>query len=91
MSLKLRAEGKITTLGALFKELDCTEMDTLIANGTFKVLSYNPLKHLRRIFNLRLVREVKGKTTQPYEKSRLVFASYSDAEKDQILTQSPTI
>jgi hypothetical protein len=63
MSLKLRAEGKITTLGALFKELDCTEIDTLITNSTFKVLSYNLLKHLRRIFNLRLVREVKGKTT----------------------------
>jgi hypothetical protein len=63
MLLKLRVERKITTLGALFKELNCIEIDTLIANSIFKVLSYNLLKHLKRIFNLRLVREVKGKTT----------------------------
>jgi hypothetical protein len=63
MSLKLRAEGKITTLGALFKELDCIEIDTLIANSIFKVLTYNLLKHLRRIFNLCFIQEVKGKTT----------------------------
>jgi hypothetical protein len=63
MLLKLCAEGKITTLGALFKELDRIEIDTLITNSTFKVLSYNLLKHFRRIFNLRLVQEVKGKTT----------------------------
>jgi hypothetical protein len=63
MLLKLCIKRKITTLSALFKELDCTEIDTLITNSIFKVLSYNLLKHLKRIFNLRLVQEVKGKTT----------------------------
>jgi hypothetical protein len=63
MLLKLRAEGVITTPRGPFKELDCTEIDALIVNSTFKVLSYNLLKHLGRIFNLCLVQEVKGKTT----------------------------
>ena len=66
-------------------------MDTLIANGTFEILKYDPDQHKGRIFNLRLVREIKGKTTQPYEKSRLVLAGHSDTEKEEILTQSPTI
>ena len=34
---------------------------------------------------------MKGKSTQPYEKSRLIFAGHSDTEKEEILTQSPTI
>ena len=63
MLLKLYVERKITTLEVLFKKLDCIEIDTFITNSIFKVLSYNLLKHFKRIFNLRLVQEVKGKTT----------------------------
>ena len=91
LAIKLRADGVITTPGRPFEESDRTEIESLIAGGTFEVLSYNPLVHKGRIFDLRLVREVKGKSTQPYEKSRLVFAGHSDKEKKEILTQSPTI
>ena len=45
-----------------------------------------------RLFNSRLVDEVKGKATNtPYEKSRLVIQAYNDEGKKEILTQSPTI
>ena len=44
-----------------------------------------------RIFKSRIVNEVKGKTTTPYEKSRLVVQGYADDGKEIVLTQSPTI
>lgn len=91
LALKLRAEGVITTPGKPFEEADRTEMEALLSNGTFKILQYDPTVHKGRIFNMRIVREVKGKSTQPYEKSRLVFAGHSDQGKEEILTQSPTI
>jgi hypothetical protein len=91
IAVRYRREGIITTPGRPFEQSDRTEMDSLIANGTFQIQRYDPHKHKGRIFKLRLVREVKGKTATPYEKSRLVFAGHSDTEKDTILTQSPTI
>jgi hypothetical protein len=58
----------------------------------FKFELYDERVHGRtRIFKSRLVREVKGKTTKPYEKSRLVIQGYQDHGKEAILTQSPTI
>ena len=38
-----------------------------------------------------MVREVKGVTGKPYEKSRLVIQGHSDEGKESILTQSSTI
>ncbi|KAK1907589.1 hypothetical protein P3342_005916 [Pyrenophora teres f. teres] len=64
----------------------------LVGRGVFKFEQYNEKLHSRiRIFKSRLVREVKGKTTKPYEKSRLVIQGYQDHGKEAILTQSPTI
>ncbi|KAK1907868.1 hypothetical protein P3342_006198 [Pyrenophora teres f. teres] len=64
----------------------------LVGRGVFKFEQYNEKLHGRiRIFKSRLVREVKGKTTKPYEKSRLVIQGYQDYGKEAILTQSPTI
>lgn len=91
LARQLREEGTITTQGAPFEESDRAEMESLLQNGTFEILRINPRKEYGRIFNLRLVREVKGRTTQPYEKSRLVLAGHSDKGKEEILTQSPTI
>jgi hypothetical protein len=91
LARQLQKDGIITTPGLPFKESDRTEIDALIANSTFKILKYNPEVHYRRIFNLRLVQEIKGKNTQPYKKSRLVLAGHSDQGKEEILTQSPTI
>ncbi|KAF1360326.1 hypothetical protein EJ07DRAFT_41949, partial [Lizonia empirigonia] len=58
----------------------------------FRFETYNPHKHGgNRIFKSRIVNEVKGKTTTPYEKSRLVIQGYADDDKKVVLTQSPTI
>lgn len=94
LARKLRAEGKITTAGAPFEASDALEIDMLIGGGVLK-----PVKELAkevgvdvRIFKSRMVREIKGSTTNaPYEKSRLVVQGYNDEKKHEILTQSPTI
>jgi hypothetical protein len=93
LSIKLRKEGIITTPGAPFEASWNQEINGLIAKGVFKFEEYNPKKHVGiRIFNSRLVNEVKGKATDsPYEKSRLVIQAYNDEGKEMILTQSPTI
>jgi hypothetical protein len=93
LSLKLREEGIITTPGAPFEASQKQEIKGLIAKGVFRFEEYNREKHGDvRIFNSRLVDEVKGKATEnPYEKSRLVIQAYNDEGKELILTQSPTI
>jgi hypothetical protein len=92
LSRTMRAAGKITSPGFSFEESQQKEIDGLIARGVFEFVRYDPRQHRGRIFNSRLVNEIKGKTTEaPYEKSRLVIQAYNDAGKEQILTQSPTI
>ncbi|RYC58587.1 hypothetical protein CHU98_g7622 [Xylaria longipes] len=92
LATKLRTDGVITTSGKPFKESDATEINELIARGVFEFVAYDPDIHGKKhIFKSRLVQEVKRKNTKPYEKSRLVVQGYNDAEKDTILTQSPTI
>ena len=92
-SEKLRREGKITTPGAPFQESDDLEIRSLLDRGVFIFEEYNRTRHGdTRIFNARMVQEVKGLgTDKPYEKSRLVIQGYADSEKDLILTQSPTL
>ncbi|EED20782.1 conserved hypothetical protein [Talaromyces stipitatus ATCC 10500] len=92
LAVKLRREGKITADGAPFELSAMAEIDGLIASGTFKIMHHDDLD-LRgvRIFNSRLVNEIKGKNEKPYEKSRLVIQGYNDAGKTGILTQAPTI
>jgi hypothetical protein len=92
LAIKLRNDGVITTLGAPFEASDEQEISDLVGRGVFEFELYNKELHGRiRIFKSRLVREVKGKTTKPYEKSRLVIQGYQDHGKEAILTQSPTI
>jgi hypothetical protein len=92
LSRELRAAGKITAPGEPFEESMQKEIDSLIARGVFEFVRYDPDKHRGRVFNSRMVNEVKGKTTlTPYEKTRLVIQAYNDAGKGEILTQSPTI
>ena len=68
------------------------ELDALRALRVFKVVQFDLQKHGNtRIFNSRFVNEIKGKTTTPYEKSRLVIQVYGDNGKAVILTQSLTI
>jgi hypothetical protein len=93
LSIKLRNEGVITTPGLPFDQSRNEEIEGLIARGVFDFLQYDPVKHAGiRIFNSRLVNEIKGKATgTPFEKSRLVIQAYNDEGKGMILTQSPTI
>ena len=70
------------------------EIEGLIANGTFEIVHYDMLtddERQGRIFNSRLVNEIKNKEGLPYEKSRLVVQGYNDMGKTSILTQAPTI
>jgi len=75
LSLKLRKDGVITTLGDPFKMSQQQEIDGLVARGVFEFVQYDPNKHSGvRIFNSRLVNEIKGKVTNtPFKKSRLVI------------------
>lgn len=92
LAKKLRAEGKITTPGEPFEESDAAEINGLLAQDVLEITHFDPHEHGQmRLWKTRLVREVKGKTTKPYEKSRLVVQGYSDDEKKEILTQAPTI
>jgi hypothetical protein len=92
LAVKLRSEGKITAPGDPFEESTKAEIESLIGRGVFQFVRLQD--HARpgdRIFKSRIVNEVKGKTTTPYEKSRLVIQGYGDDGKSTILTQSPTI
>ena len=93
LSIKLRNEGVITTPGLPFEQSQNKEIEGLIAKGVFEFVQYDPTKYAGvRIFNSRLVNEIKGKATDtPFEKSRLVIQAYNDEGKGMILTQSPTI
>lgn len=92
LSVQLRQEGIITTLGIPFEESGKTEIDSLVNSEVFEFILYDPQKHNKRdIFRTRLVNEIKGKGTAPYEKSRLVVQGFGDIGKKEILTQSPTI
>jgi hypothetical protein len=92
LSLKLRREGKITTPGEPFEVSDNKELDDLRGQEVMRFVKFDPDLHDGRIFNSRMVREVKGKATDsPYEKSRLVIQGHSDDGKATILCQAPTI
>ena len=82
----------INTPSAPFEVSDQKEIDDLVGRGVFNFKLFGPTVHSGyRIFKSRLVREVKGKTLVPYEKSCLVVQGYNDEGKREILTQSPTI
>jgi hypothetical protein len=93
LSIKLRNEGVITTPGLPFDQSRNEEIEGLIARGVFDFVQYDIIRHAGvRIFNSRLVNEIKGRATgTPFEKSRLVIQAYNDEGKEMILTQSPTI
>ena len=75
LSLKLRKEGIITTLGLLFKASQKQEIKGMIRRRVFSFKSYDLVKHANIcIFKSRIINKIKGKTTNTlYEKSRLVI------------------
>ncbi|KAF2192831.1 hypothetical protein K469DRAFT_553910, partial [Zopfia rhizophila CBS 207.26] len=70
-----------------FKALDNSKIKALLKQGVFIFEKHNQSKHGDiRIFNSRMVQEVKGLGTDSlYEKSRLVIQGYTDTDKDLIL------
>jgi hypothetical protein len=92
LAVELRAQGVITTPGLPFEESRRKEISSLLGKGVFRLVQIKDVPQGTKIFNSRLVDEVKGKeTATPYEKSRLVIQAYDDKDKTSILTQSPTI
>ncbi|OJJ67767.1 hypothetical protein ASPBRDRAFT_58843 [Aspergillus brasiliensis CBS 101740] len=93
LSIKLRKEGVITTRKLPFEQSRNEEIEGLIARGVFNFVQYDPIKHASiRIFNSRLVNEIKGKATgTPFKKSRVITYAYNNEGKGMILTQSPTM
>jgi polyhydroxyalkanoate synthesis regulator phasin len=92
LATELRTKGIITTEGGPFEKSQQQEIESLMARGVFEIVRYDPTKHKGRIFNTRVVNEVKGKTTEaPYEKSRMVVQGYNDTGKESVLTQAPTV
>ncbi|KAK6224925.1 hypothetical protein QIS74_03252 [Colletotrichum tabaci] len=92
LAVKLRLDNVITAPGAPYEESDGIEIDSLINQGVFIFILYEPDKHDNiRIYSTRMVREIKNMSAKPYEKSRLVIQGYGDWEKEELLTQAPTI
>ncbi|KAI1002048.1 hypothetical protein K3495_g6159 [Podosphaera aphanis] len=93
LAVKLRKEGVIKTPGEPFELSDDKEFTSLMQNGVFKLVKYDPKFHDKfRMYKARFVREIKGKgTTNPFGKARMVIAAWGDTEKTSILTQSPTL
>lgn len=88
LAIKLRKEGKITTPGKPFHQADNLEIKGLLATGLFKFEKFDLNKHGdHRIFNARMIREIKGKGSYtPYKNSRILIQGHSDANKKIILT-----
>ena len=92
LAIKLRAKGVITAPRLPFKESQRKEINSLLGKGIFKLVLIKDIPRGIRIFNARLIDEVKGQETASlYKKSRLVVQAYNNPEKIKHLTQAPTI
>lgn len=74
---------KIKTQGKLFEASQKLQIDGLTAWNVFEIIKQDPEKFKGfRIFNSRMVNEVKGKETDThYEKQRLFIQAYNDQGK----------
>ena len=74
LCLDLRQKGIIKTPGEPFELSDAKEFDGLIVNRVFEFKVYDLKKHRgERIFNSRVVHEIKDQNINLYKKSRLVI------------------
>jgi len=68
------------------------ELNGLLDNRVFGLVTIDEIPPNARIFNSRFVDHVKhAGTPQAFEKSRLVVQAYKDTDKKSVLTQAPTI
>ena len=88
LTIKLRNNGVINILGALFKVFNQKEVDNLISYSVFSFKLFNLYKSsAHRIFKSQLIYKVKGKTIVLYKKSQLIIQGYNNVDKHKILTQ----
>ena len=81
-----------TTQKDIYKASRQKEIDGLIQKNVFNMVGRNVVPNGARIFGTRFVDEMKNiNTPKAFAKSRLVVQAYRDNEKQQVLTQSPTI
>ncbi len=65
------------------------EINDLLEKRVFELITINVVRRDVRIFNSRFVDEIKhSRTTDVYEKSRLVIQTYNDHDKTLMLIQS---
>jgi hypothetical protein len=75
-----------------FTESRRQELNGLLERGVFEIVDEKTLPEESRVFRSRFVDTVKNEgTAKAYEKSRLVVQAYDDADKQEVLTQAPTI
>lgn len=92
LSREMRKKGLIVAPGEPFQASTTKEVEGLLAKGVFEFLPWDITMTGKRIFDSRVVKDVKDKhTLTPYEKSRLVVQAFNDAGKQMVLTQSPTV
>jgi hypothetical protein len=85
--IQLRAEGKICIPSGLFELSDKKEIDRLTDNQVIRIEIYDTSRYPGiRVFNTRLVRELKNKgTSNIYEKSKIIIQVFKDFRKEFIL------
>jgi hypothetical protein len=93
LAIKLRKSGVIIAPGLPFEKSDNIKIIDFIARDIIAFKRYNPQKHEKSVplFNSRIMHKIKDKNGKPYEKFRWVIQGYNDYNKQNILTQFPTI
>ncbi len=84
--------SSISSLISIFENTRRKEINDLLKKRVFELITINVVLRDVRIFNFRLIDEIKHfDTTETYEKSRLVVQIYNDHDKALMLTQSSSI
>lgn len=74
LAVKLRNKNRIRTAETPFELSEMKEIESLRSQNAMSIVRFGQKIHNSRIFVLRMVREVKSKSTNsPLEKSRLVI------------------
>jgi len=85
--LKLRRKSIIIIFRYLFKAFQKKEINGLIIKGVFNFTKFDYIKYTKvRIFNSKLINEIKSKTTNNlYKKLKFIIQNYNNNKKQIIL------
>ncbi|KAI0996801.1 hypothetical protein K3495_g11382 [Podosphaera aphanis] len=89
LSLKLRAEGKITANGDQFQASDQLEIDNLIEKGVFEFVKYDELTHVSSYEKSRLV--VQGHSDKEKKETLTQSPSIQRASQRLMIAIAPAI